>query len=369
MPARAAGTGGPGTLAGTRVLDLTSLVPGAYATRLLADLGADVLKLERPSPAPFPSLGGWAPAVSQALDGGKRSLAVNLKHPRGAALVRELAGTADVLLEGFRPGVAARLGLGYRDLAGSCPRLVYCSLTGYGQTGARAGEAGHDLNYLAVTGLLSLTANPGQAPVLLPTLLADLAGGAMAALGILAGLAARERTGQGSYLDVPLAGVVASWLPPGVRDRAGFPLAGQYACYTVWETGDGRHVALAALEPRFWENFCRAAGREDLLPAQFSRASDPAWAELAGLFKGRSREEWTRLAAGKDLCLTPVLDPIEAGTDGGPGLPFAAGGIALDQRRHPPRRGEHTREVLEGLGLPGPAIDDLAAGGVIELED
>ncbi len=373
-------------LAGTRVLDLTSLVPGAYATGLLADLGAEVIKLEPPGPSRFPALEGWAAAVLGCLDRNKKSVAVDLKHPRGLAMARALAATCDVLIEGFRPGVADRLGLGYPELAASSPGLIYCSLTGYGQTGPRAQEAGHDLNYLALSGLLSLFGEAGRPPPIPPILLADLAGGAAAALAVLAAVVQRRNTGRGARVDVAMVDVLASWLRPLLTDaapgqvltREDLPLAGRYVCYNVWATRDHRYVALAALERRFWTNFCNAVGRGDLVSGQFSsaRRGDPVHDELEALFRSRTLQEWADLGTGQDLCLTPVLDPPEAMAGelarargfGRQGLPFRCEGWQPPDRPAP-RRGQHTREVLGALGLAAAELEALAHQGVVLMSD
>ncbi|HET8644230.1 MAG TPA: CaiB/BaiF CoA-transferase family protein, partial [Vicinamibacteria bacterium] len=266
------------SLSGLRVLDLTRHIPGPYCTLLLADLGADVVKVEAP---PFgdptravPPAAGEDSAAHAALNRGKRSIVVDFRTDEGAAVVRRLAATADVLVEGFRPGVLSRRGLGPDALLGDNPRLVYCSLSGWGQQGPLAARAGHDINYAARSGLLDLVRD-GAGQVVVPgAQVADMTGGLLAVAAVLAALLERQRTGRGRHLDVSLLGGMLSLLAmPSTRALAGGPrrseLSGDYACYTVYRCRDGRELSVGALEPKFWEALCGALGAPELVASHW----------------------------------------------------------------------------------------------------
>jgi crotonobetainyl-CoA:carnitine CoA-transferase CaiB-like acyl-CoA transferase len=378
-------------LHGLRVLDLTRLLPGPFCTQLLADLGADVLKIEDPAggdPARhYAPLQGGVGAVFLQVNRNKRSLALNLKHPEGKALLLRLVDEADVLVESFRPGVMDRLGLGYACLAERNPRLVYASLSGFGQTGPYRDRPGHDLNYLALAGIIGLNAPRGGPPIPPAVQVADLGGATLAAVGILAAVLARQRTGRGQSLDVSLYAASVAWLPTlfGVHQAQGRspaagepPLAGGLPQYDVYETRDGRYVTLGALEPRFFEAFLKAVGREDLGRLEGERLR----AELRAILASRTQAEWVDALADVDTCFAPVNSLSEAVEDPqaqalglftsvGPlaqlGSPFALSMTPPSLRRPPPRLGEHTGEVLSDLGFGASEINRLAADGVVSL--
>ena len=305
-------------LAGLRVLDLSRLLPGGFCSLLLADFGADVIKVEdtgmgdylRADDAPF-----------LALNRGKRSISIDLKKPAGRDVLLRLARDADVLLESFRPGVMDRLGVGYERLRAENPRLVYCAITGYGQDGPYAGRAGHDMNYLALTGLLHLTGEPDGPPIQAAGQIADLGGGAlMAAFGILAALRERDRSGEGQFVDVSmtdgalswLAMVAARYLADGQVPRRGrTELAGGLICYRPYRCADG-WVTLGALEPKFWRAWCTGVGREDLAEQQFAPVGSDVHREVEALFARRTRAEWQAFNDEHDCCLEPVLGLDEA---------------------------------------------------------
>jgi len=378
-------------LDGITVLDLTRLLPGAVATMMLADFGADVIKVEEPGggdPARRMSGGAYFLATNR----NKRSLAVDLKREAGRELLLRLVARADVLVEGFRPGVMDRLGLGYGRLRESHRRLIYCAITGYGQDGPYRARAGHDINYLGVAGVLGINGVAGGPPAVPGVQVADLAGGSLpAVVGVLLALAARGATGEGQMVDVsmtdgalalmllPLAEYFATGVAPA-RGRQG--LSGRYACYRVYETHDGRHLALGALEPKFWENVCRALGREDLIALQFAEGEEQAGAiaALAAVFRTRTAAEWLALFDGVDACISPVNDVAEALAD--PqlchrGLVATEGNLSQvaptvrlsatpgEIRTPPPRLGEHTRSILAALGYAEEEIGALAGQGVI----
>jgi alpha-methylacyl-CoA racemase len=304
-----------GPLSGVRVLDLSRLAPGPYCSMLLADAGADVVAVR----------GGAGSAPIPALMRGKRLITLDLRDPLGQSALHRLVRDADVVIEGFRPGVAARLGAGYDELSAINPRLVYCSLTGYGQSGPRSGEAGHDINYLAMSGVLGAVGPPDAEPLPPLNLLADFgAGGMAAAFAIGAALFERERTGRGRYLDVAMIDGLLSmmqfhramWGTGMLPARGVGVLSGRAPMYRTYRCADGRYVAVGALEPRFFETLWRTLGLEP--PAPDTR--DPAgWDAIAGrleaAFASAKRDVWTERFAGIDAAVTPVLAPDEVATD------------------------------------------------------
>lgn len=310
-------------LDGLRILDLTRLLPGALASRWLAECGAEVIKIERPGPAnyaeiPLPGSADFAPPP------GTKRVVLNLKTDEDRNTFLSLVDDADALLESFRPGVMARFGLGYESLKARNPRLIYVAITGYGQAGPYRDFAGHDINYLAMAGLLDLL-GPKDGPPCVPGVqIADIAGGSMQAVhGLLLALAARSRTGEGRFVDVSMtAGAAALMAVPlaGYRatgralSRGEGLLGGGYACYNVYRCSDSRWVAVGALEPKFWANLCRAIGCEDLIGDQFAEAKrQRAMTErLQAIFAGRSASEWFERLGGTDCCVTPVLSIDEA---------------------------------------------------------
>lgn len=355
-------------LSGIRVLDFSRLLPGPYCTWLLAEMGADVIKVE--SPLAGDNLRHAPPGqgfegMFDALNHNKRMLGLNYRHPRGRELAHALARRADVLVESFRPGAMARWGLNAEALRAENPGLIYCALSGYGQSGPYRDRAGHDLNYQAVAGLLGFGRLPGEPPALPNVQIADLAGGMLAAVRILGALAGRGRTGQGACLDVALVDGPLTWLAAlGVLRRPAEaptqrpPLAGGLPCYNIYATADGAYVTLAALEPTFWADFCRAAGRPDLIPRQ----TDPATAaELTALFRSRPQAEWLALAEAVDACLEPMPAPAAVH----PQAQARQAALGLDTGARAPALGAHTRAVLEELDLPEAEMHDLEQQHVI----
>jgi crotonobetainyl-CoA:carnitine CoA-transferase CaiB-like acyl-CoA transferase len=403
MAARA-GSGGDGmsaALEGISVLDLTRLLPGGFCTLLLADLGADVLKVEDPQGGDYirwmpPYYGGdeersngTASAYFLALNRNKRSAKLNLKDPADRETLLGLAERYDVLVESFRPGVMDRLGVGYETLRERNPGLVYCAISGYGQNGPLRDRSGHDTNYLALAGLLGLTGRRDGPPIQSAGQIADLGGGGlMAAVGILAALRERERSGEGQFVDISMTDGAFSWLSmvvaryfcEGVPPRRGvLELAGGILCYFPYETSDGGWVSLGALEPKFWSNWCDGVGRPDLKEKQFEHPESEAGREVASVFKERTRDEWTTFAAEHDCCLEPVLAleetlqsdlvaaremVIELDQPGiGPvrqaGFPIRLSRTPAEIRRVAPALGEHSDE----------ALDEVAEGSVGERRD
>ncbi len=395
-------------LAGVKVLDLTRLLPGGFATMLLADLGADVLKLEDTAMGDYLR---WAPpfhegvedsagsALFLALNRGKRSIRLDLKQESGREVLLRLVESHDVLVEGFRPGVLDRLGVGYEALRQRNPRLVYCAITGYGQTGPYTGRSGHDLNYLGLVGLLDMSGQAGGPPVQAGGQIADLGGGGlMAAYAILAALRVAERTGEGQLVDVSMADGALSWLSMAaaahladgrVPERGREGLTGGYVCYRPYACADG-HVTLGTLEPKFWAAFCNGVGREDLLDKAFEPPGSDAHRELEAVFAGRTRTQWKAFADAHDCCLEPVLDLGEAleselvrarkmvAEVDQPGAAESVRVLAhpVKLSRTPgapqgsgPALGEHTHEVLEGLGYGEREISEMERRGAAAGRD
>jgi crotonobetainyl-CoA:carnitine CoA-transferase CaiB-like acyl-CoA transferase len=382
-----------GALSGVRVLDLTRYIPGPYCAMLLGDLGADVVKVEEP---PFgdptralPPPVGEDSAAHAALNRNKRSLAVDLRTAAGVEVVRRLAARADVFLEAFRPGTLARRGLGPEPLLAENPRLVHCSLTGYGPEGSHAARAGHDIDYLALGGFLGGNRDAAGRPVLPLAQVADMAGALVATIGVLAALQARERTGKGQVVDVSmLGGVTALMALPATRRLAGpepaDELTGTFACYRVYRCRDGRHLAVGALEPKFWEALCRAAGLPDRIGRQWERGArgQETIAAFEKVFAGRDRDEWVEALRDVDACVEPVLSPDEAFTSGpaseflaeqasgghrfaSPGCPVHLRDTPPAIRRSAPRLGEHTREVLAEAGYSADQIEGMHEAGAV----
>jgi|SRR5438132_353727 len=301
-------------LDGVRVLDLSRLLPGAYCTQLLQIEGAQITKIESPEGDPIRRLPGGE-AYFEALHQGKARLTLDLRSEAGRQALRRHVADADVLVEGFRPGVMERMELGYSALAALNPALVYCAITGYGSSGPMARRAGHDLNYLARSGALSLMPVRDGAPAIPGIQVADLAGGLQAAFLIAAGLISRRQGGRGSRVEVSMTALMHSWTTlPRAAQRAGLPglpLTGESPCYHVYAVADG-FLTVAALESDFWSEFCRAIGREDMAGRQF----DPtAIAEVQATLRTGSRAEWSTRFADRDVCVEPslTLEESEAG--------------------------------------------------------
>jgi crotonobetainyl-CoA:carnitine CoA-transferase CaiB-like acyl-CoA transferase len=386
-------------LDGVRILDLSRLLPGPYATQLLADLGADVIKVEDTGMGDYardlpPLTDRGVGRIFDAVNRGKRSVAIDLKADRGKEAFYHLVAEADVVFEQFRPSVAERLGVEYETLVEYNADLVYCSLSGYGQTGPYADRVGHDLNYVGVAGLLDMTReSPDEAPRIPGYPIADMAGGLFAAFAVVGALASRALGNtEGEYVDVAMTDVVVSLsqavTADAIADESPRPgetaLTGRDPWYDVYETGDGRYLTLAALEPKFWQTFCEAIDREDLVDAHLTQ--DPAERqalrdELTTLFAQRPRAEWLDELADLETMLGPVHTPLELLSD----PQIEARDLLVDPDEAPPRigfpahqsaapsngdesvpgRGEHTDAILEEAGLSSERIETLREAGVI----
>jgi crotonobetainyl-CoA:carnitine CoA-transferase CaiB-like acyl-CoA transferase len=393
-----------GPLSDVRVLDLTRLLPGGFCSLLLADFGADVVKVEDTGMGDYVR---WAPpyygseehqalgtrsALYLGLNRGKRSIRLDLKTDAGRDALLRLARDYDVVLESFRPGVLDKLGCGYEALRAANPRIVYCAITGYGQTGPNTQRAGHDMNYLGLNGLLGLTGRPEGRPIQSAGQIADLGGGAlMAAFGVMAALRERERSGEGQQVDVSmtdgslawLAMVAAQYLCDGqVPQRGRGSLNGGIACYLPYEAADG-WVTCGALEPKFWRNFCEGAGRPDLIDKQFAAPDSDDGQAVAAVFKQRTRDEWLAFNDEHDAMIEPVLGLDEAldselvreremvvemeqpelGSVRLLGLPIKLDRTPGDATRSAPALGEHTAEVLGDAGFSEDVVAALIEAG------
>ena len=397
-------------LEGIKVLDFCRNAPGMFATMILADLGADVLMIERPMDETRASYERIVSGIEtrederrhasfNALQRNKRSIALNLKEPEALEVFRRLAADADVVVEGFRPGVVDRLGVGYEQVKQINPRAIYCSVSGYGQTGPYSQMAGHDINYISFAGALGLIGDsPDGKPVIPLNLIADYAGGGLCgAVGILAALMAREKTGGGQYVDIAmtegvlymLCGAIGDALAQGYNATRGSDrLNGGSPFYNVYRTADGKYFSIAAIEPWFWENLCRAIGREDMIPHQ--QAGDEKRAEIAAtldaVFLTKTRDEWFETLRNANISVGKVYDLDEAlsdpqalergmvveldepGVSEGrviqPGIPFHLSETPGKVRHPGSVTGQHTMEVLAALGYTPIQVDGLLARGI-----
>lgn len=369
-------------LSDVRVLDLSRLLPGPYASLILADLGARVDKVEDPAGGDYlrqmPPLLGDESALFFVLNRNKRSLALDLKTQAGASALKRLVKGYDVLMESFRPGVMEKLGLSYESLSAENPSLVYCSISGYGQTGPDRLRAGHDLNYIARSGVLGYGGEAGGGPPLPPVQMADIGGGSLFALvGILTALHERRRTGRGRWVDVAMSEGSLAFLHVHLAARLALgteglplrrgrePLNGGYACYSVYRTADGRYLSVGALEPKFFAAFCDRLGRPDLAAEGYDleTCSARARGEIAALLEQKPLAHWVERFAGSDVCVEPVLEGDEVLNDRqlrsrgvfveGPG---PQEGRPMTHLRTPLRFGELPLRPPPGLGQDGAAI-------------
>ncbi len=373
-------------LKGIRVLDLTRLLPGPYASMMLADFGADVIKIEAPGVGDYarwyePRKGKYHP-LFLSLNRNKRSVTLNLKSEEDRNVFKDLVKTADVLIESFRPGVMKRLGLDYENLKKINPKLIYCAITGYGQTGPFAKKPGHDMNFLAYSGLLELQGRRGEKPILSPVQIGDLGGGAlMATIGILLAILERPASGEGQFVDISMLDGTISWMQTVLPDflasgtkpeRGMLMLNGGKACYEIYETKDGRFLAVAALEEKFWNNFCRVIGKEELIPKLEAPADVQMKMkeEIQAVIRTKTLNEWTSLFEQVEACVSPVLTVEEMVShpqvaERGMIQEVGAGAAGLARQianpikfsrtkaefvRPAPDLGEHNEEILAELG-------------------
>ncbi len=368
------------------MLDLSRLLPGPYCSLLLADLGMEVLKIEDLEMGDY--LRKMGPVRKQdsayfiALNRNKKSMVLNLKVKEGKEIFFKLIETYDIILESFRPGVMDRLGIGYEEMKERNPRVILCSLSGYGQDGPYRERSGHDINYIGLGGILELTGPKNDVPIPPSVQIADIGtGGMMAAIAILAAIVHREKSSEGQYLDVAMLDGVISWLSihagkyfmdEELPKRGDMVLSGRYAFYHVYETKDGRYMSLGALEPKFWENFCETIGRRELVFKQYLEGEERLHLieEIQKIFKTKTQKEWVDTFKNADACCEPILNleevfrhphvlhrqmvkdldhPVE-GKLRQIGSPIKSSQFAFEIRTPPPRWGEHTMEVLKAIG-------------------
>ncbi len=378
-----------GALTGIRVLDLSRMLPGPYCSMILADHGAEVIAIEDKR---FQEDG----LFFSDLNRNKRHMTLSLKSAEGLAIFFRLAEKADVILEGFRPGVVKRLGVDYASVQQKNPGIVYCSISGYGQTGPMVDRAGHDVNYLSTAGVLGLIGEKGRPPVIPGVQIADIAGGGMnAAVGILLALYAREKTGKGQYIDISMTDGMIGFLslpyyfagisgkPPQAADTL---LSHRYGCYNTYETADGRYLALGAVENRFWRGLCEHLHHPEYAPLQYDEERRE---EIIGFlrqkFLSKTLAEWESELAGLDICWAAVktmdevlVDPLftaremvhtYADVDGkerhGFGIPVKLSTTPGSIRTTPGRFGGATREILGEAGYSDGEIDVFIAAGVV----
>jgi crotonobetainyl-CoA:carnitine CoA-transferase CaiB-like acyl-CoA transferase len=399
-----------GPLSGIKVLDLTRLAPGPHCTMILGDLGADVIKIEEPGPPTGRraeqagaasvrgrSQGGFQSSPFNALGRNKKSLGLNLKSPAGKQIFLRLHQRCDVLVEEFRPGVAKRLGIDYETLSVRNPRYIHCAITGYGQDGPYRDLVGHDINYIAHAGTLSILGTQGQRPTIPHNLIADYAGGGMhAALGVMAALIARGQTGRGQYVDIAMmdgamlvmAQAFAAHFYSGKVPRRGeTALDGGAPYYGVYQTKDGKWITIGSVEPWFYANLFRAMGREDFIPDQHNREKFPEIRQfLEQKFLTQTRDQWFELLSKTDICAAPMLtldevehNPqvrernmiVEIETPTGEkakqvGISIKLSATPGSIRQLPPELGQHTDEILAELGYGQESIEKWRKDGAIK---
>ena len=386
-------------LAGVRVLDLSRLLPGPFCSQILADFGAEVLKIEDPQAGDYirwmPPLLDENSALYYSVNRGKQSMKLNLKAEAGREIFNRLIPQYDILLESFRPGVMDKLGLGYDKLKEINPRLIYCAITGYGQTGPYRDIAGHDLNFLNLAGISSLIGPRNETPDIPGIQIADIGGGALwGAIAVLLALKARDVTGEGQMCDVSMLDGAFSWL---AFSLAGYGVDGQapvrgegllnggYACYNIYPTGDQKYVAIGAYEFKFWQEFCNRLDRPAYIPNHLDPDTQEAMlADFRALFQEKTRQEWLEVFRDTDICFSPVnsfaealQDPQIAARDmliqtrradktlylsGIPAkLSATPGEVTMEFANH----GEQTAAVLQGLGYSPEAVEALKQQKVI----
>lgn len=370
------------------VLDLSRLLPGPYCSMILADHGARVICIEdRRFEKEYM-------AILKNINRNKEHMTLNLKSEKGKQVFLDLAAKADIVLEGFRPGVVEKLGVSYPDLKAINPGIIYCSITGYGQTGPLKDRAGHDVNFLGYSGVLSLIGRHSGAPCIPGIQIADIVGGLNAAIGILLALNVKEKTGKGQYIDISMTDALMGLLPipAGTLWESGAPpergnalLSHRYACYNVYRTKDNRYITIGALEPRFWKVVCDYFDLEAYIPLQFDETrKEEIIAEFQKRFLEKTRDEWEDIFRHRDACLGGVLDIDEVfrsdyareremiqhtahtGDSTSPmiGIPVKLSETPGQVQHPPPYFGQHTQSILKELGFSESEIEEMGKTGV-----
>jgi alpha-methylacyl-CoA racemase len=398
-----------GPLKGIRILDFTRLYPGPLGTMMLADMGAEVIKIEDMNTPDYMRF--YPPYIASesagflAVNRSKRSIALNLKHKKGVDIFFSLLPTTDIVVEQFRPGVMDEIGLDYETARRVKTNIIYVSLTGYGQSGPYARDAGHDINYIGYAGILSTTGSRKTGPIIPGPQIADVAGGAyMTIIACLSALWAREKTGEGQKVDVSMLDAIlplmtlqiahyhAAGLAPDPGEAAlEAALSGGLACYGVYRCADGKYIALGILEEKFWKSFCEMVGRPEWLGLQFviGEEAERLRGAIAALFQTRSRDEWIAAAKEYDTCLTPVLEIGEVEKDShvqarnmiieqthpvcgrikGIGVPLKFSQTPAKPSLPPPVLGKDTASILEEIGYKPEEIKGLRKEGIILIAE
>ena len=377
-----------GPLEGIKVLDLSRFLPGPFCTLLLADFGADVIMVEHESGS-----GLGRRRTDFYIFRNKRSLVLDLKNDRGREIFYRLAKTADVIVEGFRPGVVERLGIDYSRIKKINKGIIYCSISGFGQNGPYRDRASHDINCVALAGLLSVTGRKGEGPGIIGTQVGDVGAGILGAFSILVAVVAREKTGEGQYIDISMMDSAIAlnpvsffeyFLKRDVFEQGGYRLLGSVPCYNIYKTKDGKYITIGALEPKFWARLCHKLNRQDLIERQHEM-SDNISNEVQKIFLSKTQAEWNDLLEPEEVCYAPVRNLqetmqdlqarsrdmfIDNPTPGkrrikeigiAPKLSLTPGKI----RRPSPTIGQDTEEILMEIGLQSPEIFELKSEGVI----
>ncbi|MBZ0317777.1 MAG: CoA transferase [Anaerolineae bacterium] len=387
-----------GPLTSLRILDFSTLLPGPFATMMLGDMGADIIRIEAPNRPDIlretPPMVGQHSAAHATLNRNKRSLALNLKHPDAPTLIQKLVQTHDIVVEQFRPGVMDRLGVGYTVLEEANPHLIYCAITGYGQTGPFRDRAGHDNNYLALSGLMSHSGRMDTGPYPQGTQIADIGGGSYGAVvAILGAVIHRLHTGEGQFLDVSMLDGAIAW---NALAGANFLGGGELPTYESWmlnggthygyyRTADGRYLSVSALEPQFWQGFCKAIGRPDFIP-RYTHAG-PAMRqvrdEIAAVILTKTMVEWMAIFEPLDVCVEPVLNlaemtehpqiharemiievPNENGTLPQIAHPIKYSATPPKYRFSGAELGQHTAQILGEMGYTNTEIEQMQTDGL-----
>lgn len=371
-------------LKGVKVLDLSRLLPGSFISLMLADYGADVVMVENPSGEPGRLRGPYINNISTRhllLNRNKKSITLNLRNKKGQELLKRLVKTADVLVENFRPDFMDKNDIGYRSLAEVNPRLIYCSLTGYGHTGVDRNKPGHDINYLSETGVLGLTRIDGDKLNIPGVQVADINGSLNIIIGILLSLIVRNRTNKGQYVEVSMVDSLLTWLPTIIaQGMAGgklpgpgeFMFAGQLACYNTYKTKDGRHMSIGAVEPKYWAELCKFLGCEEYIELQLDPSQQHTMmSRLENIISSNTMSEWVSKSKGRELCMTPVktveealndpriaerkmvfhVEHPEAGDIIQLGYPIGLSDTPAKYRRGAPSLGEHNQEIYSSIGM------------------
>jgi crotonobetainyl-CoA:carnitine CoA-transferase CaiB-like acyl-CoA transferase len=389
-----------GALDGLKVLDLTRHPPGGFCTLILADYGAEVLKVEDPEGGDYTR---WSEPKAKklsssflALNRNKKSLKLNLKEEKGKKIFLKLVRDYQVVVEGFRPGVTKRLGIDYESVREINPSIIYCSITGFGQNGPYVKKVGHDINVMGIGGLLEITGEKEGPPIIPGVQVADLNGALMAAIGILMSFIHMTKTGRGNYIDISMLDGVIFWLAMVVSrfaiekkipEREGMMLNGKYLCYRIYRTKDNKFITIGAIEKKFWSNFCKAIGRNDLVEHQFTDITQEKdlLEDVERIFLAKTQEEWLNYFDNFEICHGPVknlhemfndpqvlfrnmIQKIQHPSEGELayiGFPIKMSETQPKIRSHPPDFGEHTEQVLRSIGYNESQIAELKDEGIV----